>query len=490
MKNKIAKLTMLIAGLVFINTGCRKSLDINTNPNVANDVNVQLLLPSVEVGLATNMGVDFQTYGSIWGQYWTQNPNSSQYRSLERYQPTSPDFDRSWQNLYAGVGTDLVQLERKAITTNQKQYRAIAILLKAYMFQVITDAWGDVPYSEALRGDDASGGILSPKYDAQASIYNSLIAQVDSAKALIDLSDPTVPGGDDLIFNGDMNSWLKFANTLQLKMLLRLSERDPAKAQAGIAALNGAAFLESGDNARIAYTSTAGNKNPLYAEAVGVGSTQNLVASATVIDSMVSDNDPRIGVFFDTTNDGTYVGIAQGDYDAAVSPGAYSIPSYRVGGDVLDNRSATAPVYLMTGYESLYLQAEAVARGWLTSTGTAKSLFESGIQANFATWGLSSADAATYIASSYWGIYPTGGGVAAQVRHIVTQKWFSMTGNQGFEAWTEWRRTGYPEFFTLSVNAQLSEFPARFLYPDVEITRNANFPGTKPVTAKVYWDVN
>ncbi len=490
MKRKIIRKIAFLFGIVLLGIGCRKSLDINQNPNVANDATVDLLLPSAEVTIATNMGVQFQINGSVWGQYWTQNPNSSQYRDLERYQPTAPDYDRPWTIFYATAGTDLMQIENKAAATNKKQYQAIAMLLRAYMFQVITDAWGDVPYSEALRGAIENGAITAPKYDAQATIYNDLIAKVDLAKALIDPSDPTHPGNDDLIYGGDMNKWLKFANTLQLKMLLRLSEVNPAKAQSGIMALNNASFLDEGEDAQIRYSATAGNKNPLYAEASGLDNTQNLVASATVIDSMVSNDDPRLGVFFDTTDDGTYVGIPQGSYDATVAPGAYSIPSAAVGGNALDERSALAPVKLLTSYESKFLQAEARARGWLNVATSAQQLFEDGIRANFNSYSIDGAAASTYISSSYWSKYPTGGSVTSQIRHIITQKWFSMTGNQGFEAWTEWRRTGYPEFFTLSTNAQLSDFPARFLYPDVEITRNLSFPGIKSLLTKVYWDKN
>lgn len=466
--------------------GCKKALDINQDPNEVSEVTAELLLPSTQVFLANTVGVNMQIYGGIWGQYWTQNPNSSQYREIERYQPTAPDFDRPWTNLYAGAGTDLKNLEEIAAANNQKQYQAIAMLQRAYLFQLITDAWGDVPFSEALKGDPRDGGIVNPKYDAQAQIYDGLLALVDQGLGLIDPSDPGAPGSDDLIFHGDMEMWEKFGNTLKLRMLIRLAYVNPGKAQAGIAAMSGASFLDIGEDAEVTYTS--GSPNPLFAEMVGNRRTQNLVASSTVIDSMNSNDDPRIGIFFEPASGGVYSGIKQGNFNTTVPAGSYSIPSPNVGGDAQNDASATAPVKLLTGYESKFLQAEAAARGWLS--GDAQSLFEEGIIANFISWGLTEADADDYIAGSYWGTYPTGGSVPDQIRHIITQKWFSMTGNQGFEAWTEWRRTGYPDFFVKSVEAIISSFPVRFLYPDVEITRNLNFPGTKPVSERVWWDVN
>lgn len=480
-------LAVALAVLVPV-SGCKKALDINQDPNRVTKVTADLLLPSIEVFIANTLGVNFQIYGGIWGQYWTQNPNSSQYREIERYQPTAPDFDRPWTNLYAGAGSDLRELEALAVANHQQQYQAIALLLRAYMFQMITDAWGDVPYTEALRGAPEDGGIVNPRYDPQAEVYNNIIALVDQGLSLIDVADPSAPGSDDLIFGGDMSMWEKFGNTLKLRMLLRLAYVDPGKAQAGIAALNGASFLDIGEDAQISYT--ASSPNPLYAEMVGNRRTQNLVASSTAIDSMNSNDDPRIGVFYEPTSTGVYAGIKQGNFNTTVPAGSYSIPSTNVGGDAQNDASATAPVKLLTGYESKFLQAEAVARGWLGGSSSAQTLFEEGIFANFESWGLSDSAAMDYIANSYWGMYPSGGSLNAQIRHIITQKWFSMAGNQCFEAWTEWRRTGYPDFFIMSEEAIINSFPVRFLYPDLEITRNFNFPGTKAVTDRVWWDVN
>lgn len=480
-------LAAAMAALVPV-SGCKKALDINQNPNNVTEVTADLLLPTTEVFIANTLGVNFNIYGGIWGQYWTQNPNSSQYREIERYQPTAPDYDRPWINLYAGAGSDLKNLEALAAANNQKQYQAIAKLLRAYMFQMVTDAWGDVPYTEALKGDPRDGGIVNPKYDAQAQIYDNLLKLVDEGMALIDPSDPGAPGTDDLIFNGDMEMWAKFGNTLKLRMLLRIAYVDAGKAQAGIAALNGADFLDIGEDAQVSYN--AGSPNPLFAEMVGNRRTQNLVASATAIDSMNSNDDPRIEVFYKPASSGAFSGIKQGNFNTTVPAGSYSIPSIFVGGDAQNDESANAPVKLLTGYESKFLQAEAIARGWMSGTGSAQDLFEEGIYASFESWGLTDADADAYMAGSYWGSYPSGGSIEDQIRHIITQKWFSMAGNQTFEAWTEWRRTGYPDFFVKSVEAIIGSYPVRFLYPDVEITRNLNFPGNKAITDKVWWDVN
>lgn len=477
---------MLLGASLLTVQSCKRQLDINQNPNVSQTTTPALLLPSAQLALGSAMGVDMQINGSIWAQYWTQYYNASQYRKLEQYQPDAAQYDRVWGLFYHNSLMDLKQLEKQAIAQNLKQYQAISLLMQAYTFQVITDAWGDVPFSQALKGLPEDGGIISPEYDKQESIYNGLITMIDNATALIDGTDPNHPAEDDLIYHGDMEMWWKFANTLKLKVLLRQSEVAPAKAQQGIAALYATApeFLDNGEDAQISYLSTAGNQNPLYGEIVGLGNVQNLIASATSTDTMAANDDERRFAFYS----GTATGVRQGFYNAP-SGTAFSAPSPLVGANATDEESALAPVKLISGYESLFLQAEAIARGW--ATGDDQQLFEDGIAASFEAYGLDNSDYDPYIAGSYWGMYPSGGTTAEKIRHIITQKWFSMNGNQGFEAWTEWRRTGYPDFLVISANSRIGNvFPQRFFYPSSELNTNAKFPGQKLLTNKVWWDVN
>ena len=376
-----------------------------------------------------------------------------------------------------------------AVEGNLTQYRAIAKILRAYSYQVVTDAWGDIPYTEATRGDE---GVINPHYDAQAVVYDSIIQLTRDGMALINIDDGNHPLGDDLIYGGHMDLWERFANTLLLKMYLRLSLVAPAKAQAGIADIyaNGIGFLEEGEDAQISYSVTGGNQNPLAVEDRRLG--QNQVASKTSGDTMNANSDPRRAAFYLTT--AAVIGLPQG-LDSNEPGVTYTVPNPLTGANasVADGANgqiaSAAPVKFLTSYESYFLQAEAVARGW--ATGDAADLFEQGIDASFNAYGLTAAQLTAYKGAAYWAQYPTGT-VAQQVRHIITQKWLSMNGNQGFEAWTEWRRTGYPDFLVQSNTSILGpgRFPARFFYPDVEFSRNANFPGQKLISDRVYWDVN
>jgi len=466
-----------------LGTGCKKFRDINTNPNNPDEVVIQLVLPSAQAAIAQAVGGKFQIIGGIWGQYWTQNPSAAQYRIFEQYQIDGSEVNRAWNAIYADALTDLDQIIKKS--SGQKNYSAIAKILKAYAFHVMTDQFGDIPFSEALKAEE---GINSPKYDTQEDVYKGIIALVKEGLDEMDEASP-IPDSDDLIYHGDMGAWQRFANTLLLKVYMRLSERSPAFAQSGIEEItaNGIGFLEAGETAQIVYSNEAGNYNPLYSEMNNsvIGGIQNLIASSTAIDSFVSNNDPRIEVFY-TPGSGGFIGLPQGDYGSSVPGTTIAYPGAAVGGDAHDDASAVAPVIFISDYESLFLQAEAAARGW--ASGSAAELFTEAINANFAAYGL---DATDYLASSPWAQYPVDAPLDAQLRHIITQKWFSMCGNQNLESWTEWRRTGYPNFFVYSPNSRIGKnFPVRMPYPDDEVTNNLNFPGQKQVTDKVWWDVD
>jgi hypothetical protein len=265
----------------------------------------------------------------------------------------------------------------------------------------------------------------------------------------------------------------------------------------------------------------------LYAEASSttLAGTQNLVGSSTCIDSMNSNNDYRAYLFYEATSTGQVLGIRQGAYDVNAASNTYSIPNVAVAGDAQNGASANAPVNLLTSYESYFLQAEAIARGW--ATGDDSVMYATGIVASFNYYTKQYTDLGLLLAPkgfisvngdtvqqniyltpdygiysyfngdtlygappAYWSVYDRGATLTEKLRHIITSKWFSMCGNQGFEAWVEMRRTGYPDFFVPSKNSLIgSKLPKRFLYPTSESTRNSAFPGLAPLTSKMWWDL-
>jgi hypothetical protein len=438
------------------------------------------------------MGNQYQLVGGILSQYWTQGPTASQYLDYDKYIIDATDQDRPWQQMYSGALNDLKFVETRANAEKKPNYEAISLIMQAYIFQNMTDIYGDVPFSEALKGESANGGVTTPKFDKQQDIYKGIIAMVDKGLALLNPDDETVPGADDLIYGGDLDEWWKFGNTLKLKMYMRMSQADPAGAQAGIMGLDtsGAEFLDEGEDALVHFTTTKFNTNPLYSAISGLNNTPNLIASKTSIDYLQNTNDERIDVFYIPNASGAHVGIAQGHGPNFPNPAAetstkYSRPSPNVAGP-------EAPVIFMSAAESKFLQAEATARGWLTSMGTDKDLYEEGVRASYSFWGLDP-DAADSVLNSTMGAYPAAATADEKARAIYIQKWVAMNSTQSIESWIEHRRVfarDANQFLKPSEESTLPAnlLPARLSYPSVELTRNAaNVPNVK-LTDPVWWD--
>jgi hypothetical protein len=480
------KISVLLVIGMFALTGCKKFLDVNENPNNPTTASPVLLLPTVEAAVGQLVGNNYQIYGNIWAQYWTQSTSASQYRSLEQYNVTNTAFDRPWLITYRNALQN-AQTIINSTTPNNERIRGIAYLLKAYTFQLATDAYGDIPLSEAVNASQFG----SPKYDPQALVYDSIFNYIDLGLASLGAANAMDPGEQDLVFQGDADLWRSFGNTLKLRAYLRLSEVDPSRSQTGVAGLfnSNAVFLTQ--DANIAYSTTGGNENPLYNEMVGLGRTQNLVASGTVVRQFLRNNDPRLTELYDPYPDpslavDTVAYIPQGSYRTN-SGKDVSPPSALVGGNAVDPASAVSPVKLISAAESYFLQAEAVARGWGGSSAALSGLFTSGITESFKACGIEGA-AAAYIANAPDAQLP--GSVEENIRMIITQKYYAMCGFQGFEAWTEWRRTDYPTFLVQSAASIIGagRMPLRMLYPNTEVTTNLNYPGTVPVYEPVWWD--
>ena len=507
---KTYKYAILSALVLLLSTqGCKKDfLDINENPNNPEDVDVKFILPAAQADLAYTVGNQLHIVGGLWAQYWTQGTNANQYNDYDRYFYNNTEADRPWGALYRGTLKDLDVLYKKAKAANQRDYMAITRILQAYTLQVITDAWGDVPFSEALQGFE---GNTTPKFDSQEEIYDMLIALVDEGIGISDTLlfldpdyDPSKgPQADDLVFQGDYNglyNWNKFAYTLKLKIYLRQINVRPSVAANGIAAMPADPFYYlgegsagTGDDAFVHYVDEQFRQNPLYTTVVALSPSKNIFASKTAIDYLESINDPRIADFYDPNGDGDFVGIIQGGArDATLYPPPTDDADYSEY-NTEQIIAPTVPVRLMTASESMFLQAEAIARGLMA--GDAQALYEAAIEDSWLQWVNASSDTsfATYIAQAGV-VYASGGSIDDQVKAIITQKWIAMNGNQNFEAWTEFRRTGYPDFFVEPVITDIpGQFPARLAYPSEELTANPNAVSANSgmsITSKLWWDVN
>ncbi len=497
MKNKIVLALFL---LVLLPMGaCDKFLDQNTDPTRSTVSTVNRSLPSAMIEIAFPLGgYPYSFFGGYFAQYWTQSPVAGA-TGPDRYIVLNSDLDRGWSHWYSGALQDLNYIISEGEKSNNRNYVAIAKFLQAYVFQMLTDLYGDIPFTAAINADN---GQLFPTYDSQETVYGGLITLINDGLAKVDLTPAAVyPGSDDLIYGSSaptgaarMQNWIRFANTLKLKIYLRQARVNPSKAQTGIQALyaTNPAFIQTGQDADVKFQDAQFNRNPMFTY---LAVQEPFVASKTIIDHMVANNDARIEVFFIPATTGgqanSFVGVEQGK---GLNPALFVLPQQTdFSLTSIRERTATGnpgksdfPVTLISAAEAYFLRAEAAVRGW--AAGNPATLYNQGITASFTKWDLA-AEAATYITEPGV-VFPGAGTVNQKIEAIITQKWVSMCTSQNIEAWIEQRRTGYPVFKASLGSTIGNNLPARLPYPSNEIGRNPNMPAVRNIDERVWWDID
>jgi len=420
----------------------------------------------------------------LWSQYLqeTTYTDESNYDQVGRSIPLN-----HWSTMYKDVLKDLDEASKiitettyttddlNALKTNKL---AIIEILNVYTYANLVETFGDVPYTEALDIDN-----LTPKYDDGLTIYKDLLVRLDAA---INNLEPGLDsfGANDLIYNGNVVNWEKFATSLKLRMGILLADVDPELSKATVeSAFAGNLIMSNSENAAYAYRSTDPNTNPIYVDLVLSGR-QDFVAGQTVIDILENRNDPRLPLYFDAV-DGEFVGAEIG----ATAP--YSTTSK------LSQRfhSPAEPGILMDYSEVEFLLAEGAARGY--SVGDVETHYNAGITASIRFWGGTQAQADAYLAQAnvaYTSAIAASDATTPWKDVIGTQKWIALF-NRGMEAWTSIRLLDSPEMAT-PVDA-LSGYPNRYTYPVVEQTINADSwnsaasaIGGDQTETMLFWDLN
>ena len=475
MRTNIARVALLV-GLVWAVSACDSLTEINENPNAPTDIGANFLLPqAIRSAVTQGMhGALYQSHTGIWPQHLVE----LQYPDEEQGEVRDSRMDAYFQNFYIGSLMDIETVYDKGVESGTVNHQAVAMIWKSWIFQQITDLWGDVPYSEALRGDEEGGG--TPAYDSQESIYTDLFTQLTAAVSLL------APSGDgfgpgDLIYGNDFVAWGRFANSLRMRLAMRLSDISPATARTEFIAANTAGgFQSNADNATLQWAG-APHENPLYENWL---SRDDHGISATLVDTLLSLADPRLPLYAElTVVDGVYRGHQNGmdDLPAGFSMGEFS----RISNFWREDGAGTATL-IMTYSEVLFLQAEAAERGWIA--GNAAQLYADAITANMNQW------------DGMGGTVPTDAEIAAYlptvpytgIDDIHLQKWISLY-MLGSEAWFDWRRTDVPNLLA-GPKYTLSRLPVRFPYPPIEQSLNMGnltlARAALTVTDRVWWDVN
>lgn len=383
-------------------------------------------------------------------------------------------------NLIIELNSDEETAESQAnygATVNQL---AVAKLLRAYIFQNLTDRWGMLPYSEALQGMDGP----SPVFDSQEDIYNSLFTEIDEA---LELMDPTLEGPTgDQMFEGDMERWETFANTMKMVMALRLSNVYPEAS--GYAAtkfqeaIDGGVITSNSDNLLYPFLTDDNNDSP-WQDAFETR--EDYAVSDVLIDDLQEDNDPRIDQYAEYTDasvaddDPQYEGMPYGLTTSDAVADNYSFIKSEI---IYDG---DFPGIIYTYSEVLFSMAEAVELGWIS--GDASSYYEQAIEASFDQWNANGAS--DYIAS-----VSLSSNSNTAMQQIAYEKWKALY-MQGWEAWFEWRRTGYPELSPAAEPLTGSEIPVRQGYDlDWSTSNSENYDtaiqqqGPDDLSTPVWWD--
>jgi len=472
-------------------TGCKKALDINTDPNNASrdKGTPELIFPAAVASTAGSIGGEYAVLGGIWSQYWAQSVAASQFRTIDAYNINQSDFNGRFDEVFAGALNDYHFTLQKSEETAKWKYFLMATVMKAYTYQVMVDLYDQVPYTEAFQGQ----ANLTPKWDQGADIYAGLLAEIDNALSK-DYNSGPIAGNSDLVFNGDaaaIDKWVAFANTLKLKMYLRMVYANPAVAEAGIRGLfdSGVTFLTV-DASLNKFVDEANKDNPLHEFTARAITAQNLRASNTFLSWLVANGDPRIRTYFG--NGPTYLGIDQGDYQ--------NTNTALIAASV-NNSKPTDPVQFISLAESNLLQAEALERYYAGAGASAK--YNAGVTAAFQQAGLDAAAAAPFIATGGKYAYLSTGTFEQKLEQIITQKWASFPGSHSLEGFFEKNRTGYPatspvysnaanyipgQFVVSKVSFLGNNLPKRLIFPDNERKTNPNTPAIVPLTQKVWWD--
>lgn len=510
---------------------CSDYLDINDNPNNVHFENVppRLILPGAMTNTFRTQAIQMNEMGNILMNTWAGNVNSFASPYSKQYKLTVDNtfYNTIWDGLYRSVANFDVIIKYQNADHQQDKFVAISKIMRAHYLQYIVDLYGKAPYNQAFLGQ----ANLSPVYDDDFQIYKDLITGLEEARATIaeNNADAISADASDVIFHGNMNEWVKFANTVELRMLMRMSNTTSAAAQTyrdtKLASIAAGPFVDADVTINPGYDgSTDDKQNPFYGNFVFNTSAAQTGRTLTVASGHIArilnggiaviggvatpetnpnytryagGTDARRGRMFITIG-GNVRGVIQGNSQSD-TPGPGTTAVSRIGAGVTNNvatsnslgnpinaaRSAVAsaqPGYVMLNSESLFLQAEAALR-WPALFSNAQVNFEAGISSSFAFYSkitptapLNPATYLTYISTKPGVGWPASASFDTRLEAIMFQKWLALTQIHGLENYIDYIRTGYP-WTPLAASAEQPNKPKRLMYPLSEFVANSgNLP--------------
>ncbi len=454
--------------------------ELNENPNSPEAVDPQFLLANV-ISVEADQNAFYQ--GFRLANYIEQFAASVEFERIDRYEMgTNSEY---WNTIFQLL-SDIKSM--RELQGSNEAYNAIGDVMQSFLFSQLTDMWGDVPYTEAVNALD---GQFTPAYDTQESIYTDadtgILAVLERAATTLENSNAVVNG--DVLFNGDLNKWVRFANSLRLRYLLRISKRLTDFSEIQELVSSGKLMQSNADNAVLPYLSSAPNQYPMTLSSLGLYQEHRMT---TTVDSVLTLwNDPRVNVLYKPTqasvNAGTpeFKGLLNGQDRETIAEKGIDLNDVSLFGAIFRDVPDGVDAQFMQYSEVQFALAEAVERGYIT--GDAEVYYEAGIRASFEYYGVE-------VPAGYLAQEPVALNGADNLTKILTQKWFSLISN-GHEAWFNVRRTGIPNLKPGPDNLNNNQYPVRYLYPESEqATNSVNYKvaaeriGGDNINSKGWWE--
>ena len=497
MKKALFKISILFAGLILLMASCGKLSDMNVDPN--NPLSTQpdyLFRYSLKQGISSyNSDVNLKQWGLMtWMMYFA--PRGGVEPGKEYVIPTGKDA--FWEEQYADA---LCNINEVIIMTKDDPEKvnlySAARIWRAWLFHRLTDLWGMIPYTEALQG--LSNLNYTPAYDTQETIYLSLLNELSEAESAIDPAKTFFDPSADLLCSGNVNRWKTFANALRLRLATRIKNVLPSVYAQQMQDLSTRACMTSNSES-VLFPYGSGKRNPVW-EGIYTGqSTVQSNPSKFIVDLLKNSNDPRLPLFFQKSPMSVLPWIpAYNGIPNLLTTTDPAWSNYNLDGNWGDiSRLGTwferdvTPGVVISYAEVCFLKAEAALAGYWS--GSAQTYYEEGITASIqsydvpgdTTWYVSPAEISAYIATV----------PAVSLEQIITQKYISFALENGYEAYAEWRRTGFPRLKKYDgsyINS--SAVPRRLLYPNFETTLNSDHykeavqtQGPDNEFTRVWWD--
>ena len=467
--------------LVALSTiACKKDFEeINTNPNAPTAVEPEFLLRQVSYDLGEQMSYEGFVAGNLLSQHFAM----VDFNLFDRHSLSEPQLGGNpWPVLYSNLRDNETLLNLANSNSVYRVYQGPAMVLKAYIAMALTDIYGDVPYFQAVK---AKEGIINPSYSSQEDIYlqdGGILDLLQKAESNMTNYQGGLPLNGDIIYGGDLSSWIKFANSLRIKALMRISGRLDVSAELQDIVDNGNYIKVASENAT--YQFTDGRPNNFRMANLRDGDFNSFTMSQTAEEIFAAFNDSnRVKTFYRTTNPSSTV--YNGTLNGRNASDAISLDTISLPGIIFRENPGVLEANFITSWETAFFLAEGAEKGIIS--GSAKNFYEQGVTDCFTYW-------KTDIPSDYLSQGPALYGASNPLEQILTQKWMGNFIN-GYEAWVEYRRTGFPALKTVGASLNNNQFPVRMPYPTDEQALNssnynvaANNTDGNSVNFPVWWD--